>query len=163
MTETPDLLTARLIRAYLEHAGSAAAGVPDNIALPKLVMDDGSVPPRPSVVVAAREEKGSAGPRRVVVVNVMLLTWLRAETGAASVTEQTTRATASAWLAALDQRLRDRAALSAWLAALTEEQRTGWTITKIVYEGAAAPLRNADIHTVNYALTLRLTLFVNPT
>lgn len=160
---TPDLFVAHLLLDYLASDDSIAAGVPDDTALPKWVMDTGKEPPRPVMVVAAKED-GSRGARRVVEVSVIICTWLKADdANAAPVASQTTRIEAMAMLTQIDQRLRDHTAFSAWLASLSEERRTGWTFMKNpIHTGIAQPQRNKDNGTMNYATTLKLHLFIPP-
>lgn len=159
---TPDLLMAQLFCDYLSHPASIAAGVPDAGTLPKLVMDSGIVPQLPSLVVAAREEKGSVGARRVIDVSVMLLTWLKAASQAADEVTQTTRTEASQWLCKIDARLQDRGALNAFLTGLDAERRKGWTIMKLLFNGNAVPMRVPESQKVHYATTLRVFLFMRP-
>ena len=160
---TPDLFIAHLLRDYLASADSIAAGVPDDAALPKWVMDTGKEPPRPVMVVAAKED-GSRGARRVVEVSVIICTWLKADDqNAADVESQTTRAEAMQMLNQIDQRLRDHTAFEVWLASLSEERRTGWTFMKRpIHTGIAPPMRNKDIGTMNYLTGLKLHVFIPP-
>lgn len=158
MTTLPDLFLAQLIRDYLAETQTGAA----DASVPKAVMDNGLEPDMPSFLIAAREDEGqSKGPRRVLQVSVLLLTWLKATSaGAATVTRQTTRTEAMALLYAVDKRLRDVAAFTAWLAALDEDRLEGYTILKIVHQGAAAPMRDKESNQVNYALTMRWSVAV---
>ena len=158
-----DFFFATLFCDYLAHASSIASGVPSNEAVPKEVMDLGKEPELPSMVIAAKEE-GSKAARRIVNVSAMLLTWLKADDAAAAeVAEQTDRNDASEWIAAVDRRLRmfndvdddgiTIIGFKSWLAALPAERREGWTITKIVHHGLAAPSRNKEKRTIFYAVT----------
>lgn len=151
MNTTPDLFIAQLLRDYLADEDSIAAGVPDEDTLPKVVMDTAKDPDLPSIVVAAKEIE-SRGPRRTLDVQVLLLTRLKAASGAASSAEFTTRAAAAAWLEKIDERLRNKTALRAYIEALPDESRDGWTCGKLVHRGQAAPMRNAETGTAFYAL-----------
>lgn len=159
MTTLPDLFLAQLIRDYLADTETDAAD--DGIT--KAVMDNGLEPERPSILIAAREDEAqSRGPRRVLQVSIMLLTWLKADdAGAAAVTQFTTRSEAMALLYALDKRLRNVAAFSTWLADLAEERLDGYTILKIVQQGAVPPMRDKEKGTINYALQQRWSLAVS--
>lgn len=159
MTTIPDLFLAQLIRDYLTDTQTGAA----DADVAKAVMDNGLEPVMPSFLIAAREDEGqSKGPRRVLLVSVMLLTWLKATSGnAAAVVTQTTRSEAMALLYAVDKRLRDVAAFTGWLADLDEERLQGYTILKIVHQGAAPPMRDDKGQQVNYALTMRWSLAVS--
>lgn len=159
MTTLPDIFLAQLIRDYLTDTQTGAA----DEALTKAVMDNGLEPERPSVLIAAREaENESRGPRRVVDVSIMLMTWLRADSAAAATNDQlTTRTEAMALLHALDRRLRDLDAFTTWLVDLDEERLEGYTILKIVHRGAAPPMRDKDSGVANYALTQRWSLAVS--
>jgi hypothetical protein len=159
MTTIPDIFLAQLIRDYLVATETGAA----DEGLPKNVMDNGLEPDRPSYLVAAREVDGqSRGPRRVLDVSIMLLTWLRADSSAAAAHARlTTRTEAMALLHAVDRRLRDVTAFTAWLADLDEERLEGYTILKIVHQGTAAPMRDKETGATNYALTQRWSLAVS--
>lgn len=159
-----DFFIATLFRDYLADASSITAGLPSNDELPKVVMDMGKEPDIPSLVIAAKEE-GSKGARRIVNVSSLLLTWLKADDAAAAeVDEQTTRADAAGWMVRIDQRLRamkDEGAVSgfkSWVASLSNERRAGWRITKINFNGLAAPMRNKEKRTIFYAATLDIHL-----
>lgn len=160
---TPDLFIAYLLRDYLASDASITAGVPSEDALPKWVMDTGKEPPRPVLVVAAKED-GSKGAHRLVEVSIILCTWLKADdANAAPVDNQTTRVEAMAMLTQIDQRMRDHTAFSEFLASLPEERRKGWCLMKNpVHGGIAAPMRNKEKGTMNYAITLKLHLFIAP-
>jgi hypothetical protein len=159
MTTLPDLFLALLIRDYLTDTEADAAD--DGIT--KAVMDNGLEPERPSILIAAREDDAqSRGPRRVLQVSIMLLTWLKADAaGAADVAKFTTRSEAMALLYALDKRLRNVDAFSTWLADLAEERLEGYTILKIVQQGAVPPMRVQDTNAINYALQQRWSLAVS--
>lgn len=165
---SPDRFLATLIRDYLADPAWLASvdpeppALPPDTILPKLVMDNAAEPARPSLVIAARETEDSRGPRRAIMVNPMLLTWLQSDDpGAVDGERQTTAAEASAWLAIIDDRLRNSAAFSAWLRAQDPARLYGWTILKIVHKGAAPPLRRAGSREVNYALSSLYTLAVS--
>jgi hypothetical protein len=159
MTTLPDLFLAQLIRDYL--AATETDAVDDGIA--KAVMDNGLEPERPSILIAAREDEAqSKGPRRVLQVSIMLLTWLKAaDAGAAAVSKFTTRSEAMSLLYALDKRLRNVATFSTWLADLDEERLEGYTILKIVQQGAVPPMRMQDTNAINYAVQQRWSLAVS--
>jgi hypothetical protein len=159
MTTIPDIFLAQLIRDYLAGTETGAA----DEGLTKAVMDNGSVPERPSFLIAAREAEGqSRGPRRVLDVSIMLLTWLRADSAAAATNNKlTTRTEAMALLHAVDRRLRDVAAFTTWLTDLDEARLEGYRILKIVHQGTAAPMRDKDAGTANYALTQRWSVAVS--
>jgi len=160
----PDLFIATLFRDFVADAGSIAAGVPSNTAVPKEVMDMGKEPSLPSMVFAAKEE-GSKGARRTVSVSAILLTWLKsADAGAADVAEQTDRDEAAGWVAKVSQRLRMMEdvvessvvtipGFKTWLSSLPSERRAGWVISKIVHHGLAAPQRNKEKRTIFHAVT----------
>ena len=159
MTTIPDIFLAQLIRDYLADTETGAA----DEDLPKAVMDNGLEPERPSVLIAAREaENESRGPRRVLDVSIMLMTWLRADSASAATNSKlTTRTEAMALLHAMDRRLRDLEAFTTWLVDLPEERLEGYSILKIVHRGAAAPMRDKDTGATNYAVTQRWSLAVS--
>ena len=145
-----DFYLATLFLDYLSHADSITAGVPDADTLPKQIMDAGLKPTFPSLVITASEQ-GSMGPRRTVLITVMILTWLKAnDEGAADVEEQTTSLQASAWIAKISARLRDREAFKEWHASLPTERTENLALLKCVHKGTASPVRNAQTRTVFY-------------
>lgn len=159
-----DLLVATLLRDYLADDSSIAAGVPSNATVPKVTMDLGKEPDMPSMVIAAKEE-GSKGARRVVSVSCMLLTWLKADDdSAATVSGQTDRTDASAWMTKIEQRLRMMKDVDddgtpiigfrTWLQSLDASRLAGWRIVKIVHNGLAPPMRNKEKRTIFHACTL---------
>lgn len=154
---TPDYFAAGLIHDYLGSAGSLAFGVPALEAVQAHVMDDGADFVRPCRVVACKELQGGTAARRALAVSILLLTRLRPAQGGASTDVTTTRAQASAWLRAMDDRLRDRDAFEAWLLALPSERRQGWVITAYAPQAMPAPSRKEN-GVIDYALMLHITL-----
>lgn len=170
---TIDFFLAGLIQEYLAlpHADwmalkgltpttqTAALDIPAGFSIK--AADMGGVPARPGVIIAAKEEAGNTSARRQLTISCILCTWLKSSAeGAANVGEQTTRAEASMIQIAMENRLRDSAALSAWLASLDVSILTGWNIISPLVVSSAPPSRNANLHTVDYATVIRLTVAV---
>ena len=155
-----DFYCAKIWRDYLAHADSITAGVPSNDVLPKKTMEAGTMPVYPSMVVTAREE-GSKGPRRTMLVSIMILTWGKASEAdgtkePATVAEQTTSTQASEWLAKCSARVRDHDAFKTWFLALDSEQRENLSIVKIMHEGIQPVVRGKESRTVFYSLAMRV-------
>lgn len=161
MTTLPDIFMAQLVLDYLSTPESAAKGVP---AIEKLLMDSCQEYPRPSLIIAAREDpKQSSGSKRVVMVTPVLATWLKStDENAVPVDKQTTRPDASAWLHLIDNRLRDLAAFAAFVAALPSERKAGYAFLCTRFGGAAVPLRGEITQEVSYATSVSYTLAVSP-
>jgi hypothetical protein len=159
-TANPSLFVCQLLADYLSADGSVEAGVPAVDVMPIKVMDGAENPSFPSLVIAAKEDK-SQGPRKTLEASILLLTAVKsAAVDAASITSDTTRDQASAWLNAIDARLQDRAAFQAFLDGLTNEIRADWTFRKNpIWHGEQSPMRNKEMGTIYYALTATFMLW----
>ena len=159
MRSSPDLLCATLVRDYLATAASIAAGVPDNTALPKQIMDAGDTRHVPCLSINGAEAGESSGARRTVAVGLIMPYMLRstdadAPTDAASLARTLTRAAASQMMDAIECRLRDADAFTTYLATLTEEAREGWSILRMRVRQQPAILRDRETHTTAQTLSL---------
>ena len=120
---TSDLLSllSGIVADYLSLAASTSAGVPDPASVPIRSQDHAGNSVAPQLTVRA-EITESSGRLRTVSIMPVLTVALGTGTG------QVTRAQASTWMEAVDQRMSDQSAFMAYVATLSEATRTGWMI-----------------------------------
>jgi hypothetical protein len=159
------LFFATLIRNYLAGADSVAAGVPDEETLPKHIMEAGTQPTLPSMVMVG-VENGSKGARRVVMLSCQILTGIKpVAEGAAELEWQTSLATLSQWLVSMENRMRSMndavdgdvtiKGWRSWLAEQDESLRQGWRSMKFVFHGLGTPKRK-DTTTIIHSFSFDL-------
>lgn len=125
-----------LIRDYLAHADSIAAGVPGNDVLKKQSLSDTRLAKPPRLLVAVEPDPEKKHASKIVCVCAIVIT--------AEIVKDV-RATTEAWMKAVRERLTAKRvplaegetswqgeALAAWIDVnRTEEQRAGWKIARM--------------------------------
>lgn len=139
-------------------AETAALDLPSGLSIK--AMDGGTVPPRPGIIVAVREEQDNTNARRRLMASCILSTWLKSDVeGAAEVNGvQTTRPEAAAIQIAMEKRLRDLPAFNAYLASLSTATLTGWSIMGRPAVSNSPSGRDGHLQTIDYATLVRLTV-----
>lgn len=141
-----------LIRDYLAHADSLAAGVPTDALLKKQSLSDTKLAKPPRLLVAVDPDPEKKHADKIVFVIAVVIT------AEASIN---VRATTEAWMKAVRLRMDDRQAFANWIQAnRTDEQRTGWQIAKLRLFASEEDF-SADDETKTYSLSLPMRLTVH--
>lgn len=142
-----------LVRDYLAHADSIAAGVPTDAVLKKQSLNDVKLAKPPRLLVAVDLDAEKKHRDKIVFVLAIVIT---AESSIHA------RATTESWMKAVRLRMQDQQSLANWIQAnRTVQQRTGWQIARLRLFASEEDFSAEDeMKTYSLSLPMRLTVYL---